>query len=523
MRRIDPTWWARWFFISTALLVLLVVVPCTLSLIKQRYLQTSSFFWVNASFWTPTAGGLICGFLWMVIVAGLAPDRKIAAAAITFPPGAWLAWQLIGETRFHIADHAGYDWLTRVPVFVSWWAGLLGLAVMWFIVKRRPSPGRSKLPPRRVRDYAALGLSVVLLCGLVLPAVVMMAQWALYHAAVHAFKVGPDAKALRCVQRLDAVTGFDLEWTPSRILKRIPSGFNLDDKLFGCPSCRQVGTPLIEFAARSGRVETVRWMVGRRGGVEMWNDRGRSLLDAGVFSGNPDLVDLLIERGADVTAGDRMAGGVLNYAVLAKAPVAILERLLKAGAAVNGGSGVRMTPLDCAHIWEPYAIPLLKAHGATNILVRDHLIPIESDKTLYLFEGTSFGIRLPEGFAPWNRLQASADYRAWEVRNEAWSSLTFQLGREAKPKGLSTTFAGFAAVVAYGEDREVTTLSIAFDTSGATREEMEKAGKPPRYDAILQYKAYSRKDRKILEDGVHSFFDLNNSSISNRLNFETMK
>lgn len=120
MMRQDPYSRARWLFLPTALLRVVSVIPCALAFIKNEWLHSSSFFWHNADFWIPCAGGIICGFLWMVVVAVVAPIYPVRACVASFVPGAWLAWTLMGETHFIVGNFirgSGFD--TRAPASIT--------------------------------------------------------------------------------------------------------------------------------------------------------------------------------------------------------------------------------------------------------------------------------------------------------------------------------------------------------------------------------------------------------------------
>lgn len=510
MIRKDPIYWARWLFLPTALLLLVTLIPCSLAFIKNESLHSSELFWNNADFWVPCIGGLLCGVLWMAIVVGVAPTHKLMVGAASFVPGAWLAWLLIGETRFRVGEYMsafGFD--TRTPVFLTWWAGVLGLAAMWFRGKRASANVR---PPSFRRGRAAvlaLVVSVALFCGLVLPSGYLFAKWTLYHWALRSISADSQSVTLKRIQRLARVPGFDLDWTPGRILSHIPYGFTLDLKTFGCPSCRGIHMTLLQAAARHGHEEVVAWMVRRRGTIEYWHDRGWALLDAGIGSKNVAVVNFLLDKGADATATN-VFGSVMHRAVIVAAPPAVMTHLLEAGAPINCVMSTGLTPLDCAHIWHPTVIPFLRSHGATNAMVRVSLIPLREEERLFMFEGTDYAIQLPEGFSPWNRVQTPSNCVAWEVRNAANSSLSFSLGRKAKPAGQPTTFKGFPAVTSSEENDWGTcwcaTTTIAFDASGTPLEEGGKPEKASRYDAILSYQAFNRRDQRVLEKALQTFF-----------------
>ena len=520
MKRLDPVRWARWLLAPAALWALLVLVPCSLAFIKQRYLKSSEFiFWHNADFWVPCIGGVICGLAWMAILVCIVPSRKLTAAAASFPFGAWLAWCLIGEVQYRAGDFSDPWFQTRAPVYLTWWAGLAGLALMGFRARRR-SPAAPRPPARSPgAGILLLAAGVVTFCGLVVPSAFLFYRWALYHAALHAIADdGNPTTALRKVRSFAAMPGFELDWTPGSILTYVPLSFTVDQELFGCPTCRGIHNTLTQAAARHGRSDVLEWMLGRRGSMEYWNDRGARLLTAAIGSGNVATVDLLIRRGADVTATNLFPGAMCN-AVSSRAPEAVLDRLLAAGAPINRVLHTGFTPLDCAQIWEPQYVPYLLRHGATNAVVRVQLVPFPPGDRRFRFEGTDLGITLPEAFSPINRLQTPPDCSAWEVRAPR-AELRFGIGKEMKPregntKAAEIDFHGCAAILSHEEyDWNDGTWSahgnIVFDSSGLTHEALRSQGKAPRYDAVVEYMALSRREMRPVREALGGFFRIGN-------------
>jgi len=251
-------------------------------------------------------------------------------------------------------------------------------------------------------------------------------------------------------------------------------------------------------------------MVGRRGTVEYGSDRGYALLHAGIGAGNVAVVDFLLDQGADAAATNRF-GSTMHNAVMATAPPVVMVRLLEAGAPINAVTRGGLTPLDCAHIWEPSVIPFLRSQGATNAAVRIGLVPVRKEDRLFTFEGTDFGVQLPEGFSPWNRIQTPSDCMAWEVRNAANSSLSFCLGQAVKPTGTHATFKGFTAVASREENDWgscwCARAAISFDSSRASHQKQDEADDGAHYDAVLSYRAYSRRDQRALEKALQTFFE----------------
>ncbi len=509
--------WARWFFLPTALLLVVVLLPCALALVKHQWLQSVHCFWHNADFWVPCTGSLLCGCLWVWTAHTVAPVRKLTVAAVSLLPGAWLAWVLVGEVPLRLGDGFTGPWFTtRTPVYLAWWAGLGTLALLAWRSRRKPVALRAPVTPGRARAVAGLACSILLCGGVTVPAGAQMYRWTLYRTALHAVVERDDSAALRTLERCARWPGFDPEWTPGRVLRFIPHGYALDDALFGCPSCRGIHSPLLEAAARHGCARTVAALLARRGGVAYGGDRGASLLLAAVQAGSPAVLDLLLEHGADASATNTLGslmhmGGFMHLAAMTQdVPAAVLERLLRAGAPINRVSRSGLTPLDCAHIWNPGAIPYLRAHGATNAAVRQGLTPWREAERLYRFAGTPFGLRLPEGFAPWNRLQTPTNSLAWEVRNDANSSLRFRLGPPCRGEGTNGLMRGLPVLIAR-EERDwghcwCAEVAVYFDSTAAQHATNPPPDAVPHYDAILGYKAFNRHDRIALERAIGTLF-----------------
>lgn len=512
MPRKRAIWWARWLFLPAALTALVVLVPGVFAFVKERFLQSADYvFWPNADFWVPCLGGVVCGGLWVVLVFRLAPAWKRGATVVSLLPGAWLAWMLIGETTWHVGDDwSGAGFATRAPVYATWWGGLVGLLLVW--CRGRPEPAGAAVPAEgwggRLAGWLALVAAVLLCGGLVLPALIALGQWTLYETALRTIVRGDKPTALRQVRRLARTPGFDLDWAPGCLLKRIPGGYTLDERRFGCPSCRNIHTPLLSVAARYGHADLVEGLVRRRGSVAYGDDRGLTLLQAAITSGDVAVVDRLLGLGADVTATNGFGGGV-HQAVLTRASDTLLERLLQAGAPVNGRTRIGMTPLDCAQVWNPAAVELLRRHGATNAAIRVQLLPVPGAEGLFSFEGTPFRIRLPPTFSPCNRRVTPPEGPFWYLESARRSSLTFGVGRKLPAAGTPTNFCGFAASVAHDEytwndSGWSASGCIVFDTSSRTPGATD-TGRAASYDAEISYHAMTRGDLHRIREALRSF------------------
>ena len=139
------------------------------------------------------------------------------------------------------------------------------------------------------------------------------------------------------------------------------------------------------------------------------------------------------------------------------------------------------------------------------------VVAAEQHHKAYMFAPTSFGMLLPSGFSRDNRPGPPPDFKAWVFTNAAGSRLGFMVGGHWKPSGTKTDFKGFAAL----ETRTNLVRQIAFDSAGFSHSELEKIGRPPEYDARIEYRAANEEDRLKLDDSIDSFF-VNKKQESNK-------
>jgi hypothetical protein len=250
-------------------------------------------------------------------------------------------------------------------------------------------------------------------------------------------------------------------------------------------------------------------MLGWRRSPEYCGDEGQGALSAAIRSHDTNTVALLLSYDVKADATNALFGGSIHQAVMDRAHSGLMAMLIDSGARVNALTLNGMTPLDFANIWEPDAIPFLLTQGASNVAVRVRLIPVPGVASQFRFEGTQFGIRLPPGFSPVNRLQTPQDCSAWEMRTVDRGSLSFAIGKVTKGGGTETNLNGFAAVVSHDEHdwRDGTWSAhgnIAFDPSGYTHEDLQRLGRTPRYDAMIGYMALQRRDLRRIQEAIQS-------------------
>jgi hypothetical protein len=109
---------------------------------------------------------------------------------------------------------------------------------------------------------------------------------------------------------------------------------------------------------------------------------------------------------------------------------------------------------------------------------------------------------IPSGFSRDAQPRTGPDFKTWVFTNANGSRLSILIGGHWNPTGAKTDFKGFAAL----DFRTNLIRQIAFDSTGFSHSELEKIGRPPRYDARLEYRAANTEDRRKLDESIDSFF-----------------
>lgn len=105
------------------------------------------------------------------------------------------------------------------------------------------------------------------------------------------------------------------------------------------------GNQPIHLACDKGRLEITQLLVSRGADIHARNGRGRTpLSSAAGFYPYPELVDFLIQQGADVNAVDDSGNSIVAWC---RHP-AILKKLLRRGASVHTANWCKSTPLHDA-------------------------------------------------------------------------------------------------------------------------------------------------------------------------------
>lgn len=133
------------------------------------------------------------------------------------------------------------------------------------------------------------------------------------------------------------------------------------------------GQPLLSMAASDGPVELVEILIEKGADIEATDRAGRTPLMAAGHSKDVEIVRVLLEAGADVSARDPIVGGALAWSC-GFGNAECVRELLDAGAEVETiGTATGWTPLIWASgFGDPEAIPMLVEAGA-NLEARDIL------------------------------------------------------------------------------------------------------------------------------------------------------
>ena len=155
MKLTRPIFWARWLFLPSALLAMLISIPLGCAWF-QEFAGHSSIFghWYWKPFWFDVSVSTACAIAWVLIVFGMAPCYRLLVAAVSVLPGAWLAWFIMGESSFR---GEGIDIVyhpTRMPTYFAWGMALTTLAALWCISKRRTKKAVTRKPVSQALGFS---------------------------------------------------------------------------------------------------------------------------------------------------------------------------------------------------------------------------------------------------------------------------------------------------------------------------------------------------------------------------------
>ncbi len=110
------------------------------------------------------------------------------------------------------------------------------------------------------------------------------------------------------------------------------------------------GLAVIHIAARSGNKELVQFLLEKGAGAWAWDKDGRSVLDFAAESGNPKLVECFLINGVPIDFCNRRGMTALHTAVQGRNAgcAQVVRFLLEQGANINEKDGYGRTPLEVA-------------------------------------------------------------------------------------------------------------------------------------------------------------------------------
>jgi hypothetical protein len=375
-------YWARWLLLPTALLAVLIVIPLACAWFREFASGSCALeYWYWEPFWFDVSVSMACAMAWVLVVVGIAPSHRLPIAAASIFPGAWLAWFIIGESTFRVESVGiGSFYSTRVPTYLAWWMALATLAALWFVSRRREKQLVTRSPLSRVVGFGTLALAIALFTSVVLPATLIFCQFTVYCGTQRMIEKGDEDVTIRRVIRLHRMPLYDLDWTLPRAIARVPLAYKAYCTLVCCPTCKgHWHTPLL-LAARHGRVNLLDKIIELRGTVEYGDDKGATVLHQALISKNPDVVQHLLSKGADVKAEMQFpAGSTLHRAVIMDSPSAVIECLREAGGDINATDQRGWTPLDWARVWNTNAVSFLLSIGARGGTNHTAELPVRNE------------------------------------------------------------------------------------------------------------------------------------------------
>jgi ankyrin repeat protein len=149
--------------------------------------------------------------------------------------------------------------------------------------------------------------------------------------------------------------------------------------LFRFSAPRVPATSSLEQAASEGHAETVKTLIAQGRDINARNIRGQTLLHLAVKQGNSDVVQLLLENGAEVDAVETDSGCTsLHYAVSLR-HVDLCESLIRYGANTDAQTARLETPLHLAiSRGHPEVVALLlKYHARLDIRDKNGVTPLQ--------------------------------------------------------------------------------------------------------------------------------------------------
>lgn len=139
----------------------------------------------------------------------------------------------------------------------------------------------------------------------------------------------------------------------------------------------------LEQAASEGRVETIKSLIAQGGDINAKNAHGQSPLHLAVKQGNSDVVQVLLENGAEVDAIETDSGCTSLHYAASLGHADLCESLVRYGANPDAQTARLETPLHLAvSRGHPEVVALLlKYHAKLDIRDKNGMTPLQQAET----------------------------------------------------------------------------------------------------------------------------------------------
>jgi len=139
----------------------------------------------------------------------------------------------------------------------------------------------------------------------------------------------------------------------------------------------------LEQAASEGRVETIKSLIAQGGDINVKNAHGQSPLHLAVKQGNSDVVQVLLENGAEVDAIETDSGCTSLHYAASLGHADLCESLVRYGANPDAQTARLETPLHLAvSRGHPEVVALLlKYHAKLDIRDKNGMTPLQQAET----------------------------------------------------------------------------------------------------------------------------------------------
>jgi len=149
--------------------------------------------------------------------------------------------------------------------------------------------------------------------------------------------------------------------------------------LFHSSAPRASATSSLEQAVTEGRAETIKSLIAQGGDINARNIRGQSPLHLAVKQGNSDMVQILLESGAEVDIVETDSGCTSLHYAASLGHVDLCESLVRYGANPDAQTARLETPLHLAvSRGHPEVVALLlKYHARLDIRDKNGMTPLQ--------------------------------------------------------------------------------------------------------------------------------------------------